>query len=516
MMRKAIINATLAGLLLCGATVAGAQNTAQGRAFGTTLDIGGTNAITQGDTGLKNAPNPSNTPSPNAFDGNAAGATVPAAPLIEAITGPSRTRGCSSGTGCPELFPTPAGSDPLDPTLSDEVFTHSTGGDATVSLLPAAIPGGTDVLNAVTSGASATVSCSSLPVGSSHVDALVIGGTAVPVPGDQPPNTTILAPQLPLVVLNEQSCSRTATTATCTVNALHAQAVTASELLDLKLSHAESTITFDPAQCACPGPLLSNSVKRSQVQTPSGTPKDPPPDPLDRIRYTIDLINSGCATAQGVVVLDRIPVGTTFLAGSVTVNGTQMSSITTANCPNVAFPGCDPEDADTSRNCLTIPAGDIPVSTTPTQVSFTVTVDSDSTGGNDPGCDEDGVGQGFCNTALIQVPGANTVTVPRSNSIPCPNGTPTPSGTQTPGGGATQTPGGGGTPSGTGTPTPGAGTPGGGTPRPTATDRLVTTGGGGCSLGDGPNGFAAQMIPVLGVGLLLGIRQWRRRAARAK
>jgi len=148
-MRKAIINATLAGVLLCGATVASAQDTAQGRGFGATLDIGGTNAVTQGDTGLKNAPNPSNTPSPNAFDGSAGPATLPAAPLIEVITGPSRTRGCSSGTGCPELFPTPAGSDPLDPTLSDEVFTHSTGGDATASLLPAAIPGGTDVLNAV-------------------------------------------------------------------------------------------------------------------------------------------------------------------------------------------------------------------------------------------------------------------------------------------------------------------------------------------------------------------------------
>jgi len=178
-MRKAIINATLAGVLLCGATVASAQDTAQGRGFGTTLDIGGTNAVTQGDTGLKNAPNPSNTPSPNAFDGSAGPATLPAAPLIEAITGPSRTRGCSSGTGCPELFPTPAGSDPLDPTLSDEVFTHSTGGDATVSLLPAAIPGGTDVLNAVTSGASATVSCSSPPVGSSHVDALLIGARSM-------------------------------------------------------------------------------------------------------------------------------------------------------------------------------------------------------------------------------------------------------------------------------------------------------------------------------------------------
>ena len=513
-MRTAIINAAFAGLLLCGATVASAQNTAQGRATGTTLDISGTNVITQSDTGTHNAPNPANTPNPNAFDVTAAGATVPGAPLIEAVTGPSRTRGCSSTSGCPELFATPSATDPLDPSLSNETFVHSRAGDATVSLLPGAAPGSADVLDGVSSGSNVTVRCNDATgmaeaQGDSTVDALVIGGTPVPIPGSPPPNTTIGSAQATLIVLNEQNCSVTTTSATCTVTALHSQVVSQGQLQDLKLSRSSGTITFDPQTCGC-GPLFSNSQKRSQVQTSNGTPKNPPPAVGDRIRYTVDLINSGCVTAPGVVVLDRIPLGTTFVAGSVAVNGTPMASITTANCPDVAFPGCDPAAADTSRQCLTIPAGDIPVSTTPTQVAFTVTVDSGSTGGNNPGCNQQGVGEGICNTALIQVPGANAVTVPRTNSIPCPNGTPTPGGggTPTPGGGGTPTPGGGGTPTPSGTLTPG------GTPQPI--DRLVTTGGGGCSVGGDPSDPTAQMMPVLGVGLLLGIRLWRRRAARAK
>jgi uncharacterized repeat protein (TIGR01451 family) len=515
-MRKAITNATLAAFVLCAATVANAQNTAQGRATGMTLDIGGTSVITQSDTGTHNAPNPANTPNSNGFDATAAGSTVPAAPLIEAVTGPSRTRGCASPSGCPELFATPSAVDPLDPSLSNEVFVHSRAGDATVALLPGAAPGGTDVLNGVSSGSNVTVRCNDQTglaeaQGDSEVNALVVGGNPVPIPGSVPPNTTIGSSQASLIVLNEQSCSTTTTSATCTVTALHSQTVMQSQVTDLKLSRSSGTITFDPQICSC-GPLLTNSQKRSQVQTANGTPKNPPPDVGDRIRYTVDLINSGCNTAQGVVVIDRIPRGTTFLAGSVTVAGTPMPNITTANCPNVAFPGCDPAGADTSRQCLTIPAGNIPVSTTPTQVGFTVTVDSGSTGGNNPGCNPQGVGQGICNTALIQIPGATVVTVPRSNSLPCPNGTPTPSGTQTPGGG-TPTPGGGGTPSGTRSPTVvGTGTPSG---TPPETDRLITTGGGGCSLG-GDGGGSAQMLPLLGVGLLLGIRQWRRRAARAK
>src|ERR1044071_4970118 len=229
-MRKAIINATLAGLLLCGATVASAQNTAQGRAFGMTFDVGGTNVITQSDTGTRNAPNPANTPNPNGFDVTAAGATVPGAPLIEAVTGPSRTRGCASPSACPELFATPSATDPLDPSLSNELFVHSRAGDATVALLPGAAPGSADVLNGVTSGSKVTVRCNdetgmAETQGDSEVDALVIGGTPVPIPGAVPPNTTVGSSQASLIVLNEQDCSITATSATCTVTALHTQTV---------------------------------------------------------------------------------------------------------------------------------------------------------------------------------------------------------------------------------------------------------------------------------------------------
>src|ERR1051325_5605587 len=142
-MRKAIFSGAFAALLVCGGTTANGP-TANGRANGTTLDLLGTNIVTQGDTGPKNAPNPANTPNPNGFDGNAGPATLPASPLAEGLTGPSRTRGCAVPSACPELFPTPGGIDPLDPSLSNETFVRTTAGDATVAVLPGAAPGGSD------------------------------------------------------------------------------------------------------------------------------------------------------------------------------------------------------------------------------------------------------------------------------------------------------------------------------------------------------------------------------------
>jgi len=56
------------------------------------------------------------------------------------ITGPSRTRGCSVPFVCAELFPV-VSLDPLDPSLFNETFARSSAGNATVTVLPALIPG---------------------------------------------------------------------------------------------------------------------------------------------------------------------------------------------------------------------------------------------------------------------------------------------------------------------------------------------------------------------------------------
>ncbi len=114
-------------------------------------------------------------------------------------------------------------------------------------------------------------------------------------------------------------------------------------------------------------------------------------------------------------------------------------------------------------------------------------------------------------------PTSTPTLTPAATNTPSATSTPTPSGTGTPS--ATATPGGGGTPTrtpGAGrTPTPsGTGTPsdiGGGGTGIGAADVLQTTGSGGCALGHG-SGTAADSLPVLAVGLLLAIRQWRRSA----
>jgi len=498
-MRKAVVVSTLAGLILGGATWAAAQNTAQGRAFGTTLDLLGQTLVDQSDTQLQSAPKPSNSPNPSTFDVTAAGATVPLSPIAEVITGPSTTRGCSTPGGCPSLFANP-GPTPLSQSLANEVFVNSIAGDATASVLIDAAPGGANVLDAVSSGSEVTVRCNNDTLGTivpqfsgeSHVDALVIAGNPVPIPGELMPNTTILAAQFPLLVLNEQTCTTTPGSATCTVNALHAQILPTVPLglIDLKLSGSSGTITFD-STCVCNGAMLQ-LLKFPHILTPNGGDENPPiPNPGDRIHYVLRVSNTGCVGTGGVQIIDRLPKGVTVVQDSLP-QGT-----TTAACP-VVINGCGGGSTDT---CLTIPVGNLAAGQT-VDNTFDVTVNEDA------GCNDNGVGFSICNVARAQSQGAGSATSPSAPAIVmCPNGEPTPSGTQTPGGGGT--PGPTSTPNRTRTPNPiGTGTPGIGG------GRLVTAGGGGCAIGGDTGSGGAEALPVLLLGAWLFVRRSRRSARR--
>ena len=472
--------------------VAHAQDTASGQAFGTTLDFAGTNIVNQSNTGVHTAPNPANTPNPDAFDATAAGSTVPAAPLADVVTGPSRTRGCSSSSGCANLFPTPAPGDALAPSLASKEFVFSEGGNSTTSVLIGQAQGN-NVLDVVSDGAAALVACApnAAPTvtATSHVNALVIAGNPVPIPGNQPPNTSITSSQTQLLILNEQFCpdpAAPAGTTTCTVNAAHAKFINGAQSFDLKVSGATASVTSPNCgggASGC-GPQLGNSNKTSQiVQSDRQTPKSPQiPAVGDPIRFTVSAVNSAatsdtCTAAQqtghNLRVIDRIPLGVTVDLASITVqtdNGAPTPTTgTIAACPaDLQFPGCEPEPAsDPSRQCLTVTAGDIAPQQTK-KVSFIGTVNSTATGGTSVGCDNSGQGRGICNVALIQVDEVqNPSGTPRTSSIVCP--------------------------------------------KASSGDFLRTTGGGGCSLGSSPRAAASEGWPVALVGVLLAARRWRKR-----
>ncbi len=491
----------------------GQVTSAEGQAFGARLDLLGANLIDASNTGVGTAPNASS--SPNSFNLSAASTVIPLPPVANVITNPSRTRGCSSpGTAdCDALFTPAGGSPPLPVTLQSSIFSASNAGDAVAQVLPGAAPGGVSLLEAVTSNANSLVECSptaGLQTSTdSKVDLLVIAGNAIPL--NQSPNTTVIVPGLPLVVLNETTCSATNTVATCTVNALHAQLIDplVAGVLDLKLSSASSTIRDFPANCSCAAPILTNSRKTAVVLNPNGTVKaQQVPAAGDKIRYTVSAVNSSsCSTGTNLTIIDRIPRGTTFDAGSTQIQvgtGTPTAIAgTLANCSaSLQFTGCTGEaPSDTSRQCLTVVDGDLPPNSTKS-VIFTVTVNSGS------GCSASG-GDPICNTALIVTDQNASTPEPRSITIQCPPGPGTPTPTRTPtrtptggGGGATPTPGGGG--GGTATPT--------GVPPGTATpqDVLVTTGS-GCSLGPNRN---VEAWPALLLGALMVMRRRRSRGSR--
>lgn len=495
-MRKEIAGFAVMALLLAGANWAAAQ-TVQGRAFGSDLDLAGTPLLTSSDTGIHTAPSASNTPNPSTMNATAAEAVVPLDPIAEVDTGPSQTRGCSTPNACATLFSTP-GLTALDPSLADEVFVRSEASNATASVLIDQPTAGTNVLDVVTSGSQVTVRCDNgtrTVSADGQVEALVINGMPLNIPGHQEPNTEFLVPGFPLIRLNEQQCTPTG----CTVNALHAQvlpqpqAPASLDLIDLRLSSSFGGIST--ATCACTGAIFVNdgTGKTAQVLNPNGTPKSSSvPNPGDKIRYTLRIQNTGCAAATNVSIIDRLPSG-------VTIDPTSLpSGATVGACPDVTFTQCTGQSSD---QCLTVPVGTVNVGAPSQSFAFVVTVNAGA------GCSTGGGGSGICNTAVIQSSEIQGSTGLGTSIAACPSGTPTPGGG---GGNGTPTPGGGGG-NGTPTPTPGSGSGGGGIGGGGigGGGTLETTGSGGCSLSPGSGPGTSETFPVLFLGLWLTIRRRR-------
>lgn len=78
------------------------------------------------------------------------------------------------------------------------------------------------------------------------------------------------------------------------------------------------------------GPQLV-ATKVAAVQADALQPTNPKPIPGATVQYTITLTNSGSAAADAVVLGDSIPANTTFVCGSMTLNGSPV-----ADPPNCA------------------------------------------------------------------------------------------------------------------------------------------------------------------------------------
>lgn len=78
------------------------------------------------------------------------------------------------------------------------------------------------------------------------------------------------------------------------------------------------------------GPQLA-ATKVAAVQVDGLQPTNPKPIPGATVQYTITLTNSGAAAADAVVIGDSIPANTTFVCGSMTLNGNPV-----ADPPNCA------------------------------------------------------------------------------------------------------------------------------------------------------------------------------------
>ncbi|MBK6675243.1 MAG: DUF11 domain-containing protein [Proteobacteria bacterium] len=78
------------------------------------------------------------------------------------------------------------------------------------------------------------------------------------------------------------------------------------------------------------GPALA-ATKVAAVQTDALQPTNPKPIPGATVQYTITLTNSGAAPADLVAIGDSIPANTTFVCGSMTLNGNPV-----ADPPNCA------------------------------------------------------------------------------------------------------------------------------------------------------------------------------------
>lgn len=481
--------------------VAEAQVEGTGRATGTVVELlDSAELVRNADTGEQNAP-------PN-FNVTVPGVTVDLAPVAQVVSDGSTTVGTVDDA---------AGA------ANTSSVQSSTSGN-TVRLLVEQAPDADgdgvqeDVLAIVESSASASVSCATLPMTSSNVDLITIAGTPVDLPEDDQTETVILADELDLLRLNvsrreiEFDPATGGVRATASAQGVVAEVVTGLLVLEATISDAFAELTGLPFDCPAfaggPGGPFLDVDKTASFVTDTGTPNFA--DPGDRITFRIDAVNTtnvgGSAAGSGITVrnvtiVDRIPDDVTVVDGSfaLTVNGVPVASpsVTVGACPagiNFASTTCGPSQS-ASPQCISVPVGDLGPGQS-ASFRFDVTVDAD-------------IDADICNVAFAgPFPGTVIVDGPNPTPTPTPTRTgasvaATPTRTRTDdgnGGGATRTP------------TPGG--PGGGTATPVRTatrdDRLVLTGGGGCSIGGSDS--ASEMSAVMMLLALLALR--RRKASR--
>ncbi len=93
-----------------------------------------------------------------------------------------------------------------------------------------------------------------------------------------------------------------------------------------KPSDNPATPVVDDPTCKVVGNVpLVYAQKTVQIQVDLGSPGIV--DPGDVLRYTITIVNSAATPATGVVLTDAVPANTTYIAGSVRLNGNPVSGV---------------------------------------------------------------------------------------------------------------------------------------------------------------------------------------------
>ncbi|HEV8700513.1 MAG TPA: hypothetical protein VGV60_04480 [Candidatus Polarisedimenticolia bacterium] len=99
----------------------------------------------------------------------------------------------------------------------------------------------------------------------------------------------------------------------------------ASGIVDQPSDDPDTPIPDDPTRDIVGNFPLLYAEKSAALSNDLGTPGIV--EPLDTLRYTITVQNSGTIPATGVVLTDSVPANTTYVAGSTTLNGTAVPDV---------------------------------------------------------------------------------------------------------------------------------------------------------------------------------------------
>lgn len=443
---------------------AAAQITARGRAFSSMAIQGGSEVggLTQADTGPQSATEgtPPSTTSP---------CPSPPAPPAAAF--------CFDGTQ-----PPPAAS-PLADILANASKTNGTA-DGTASIVStdaggvlAQVPGASSglagaILSVATTGAHAEVDCPHRLIpnvsGTSGISFLSVGGMPQPVSNEA--NNTQTIGGLMTFTTNRQVITTDPATGKKSITVTAFDGTVTQGDLRILLSRAVAELDNLPTdRCDFDTPVdLTSSIKSAVLKTDADGNRQI--DPGDTVHYTITAVNNGTRTGTNLVFIDRLPNDISLVAGTATLDGAPVTAAPGA-CPSgVRFDRCSDE---ASTQCLVVSDGSLLVSTEDPPENARV-LEFDAT--INPGA-VDAEGRGTtCNTVIVQT---DETAVERANTLALGVGSDAP-------------------------------------PLPGGSDRIRSTGSGGCSLGTGAPAAGSEIFPVLGVLLVLAVRRGRGRAPRAE